>query len=200
MRYNVGEKLPVVSCVVNGDNRLGLTIPLLHDSKQPDSIFMKMLTVTEHHRVANYWETDPENKTCDGYILTDEQGVRWLNQYPRASYGQLSDNGDRQFEYDYSGLSKEQISDMIDKEEQYPLFYELLSEHLCRIHRGLDKLPEGHAKIDELKTLLTATVAKAEETFPGFKYEYVPIVFKKTDGTTESYPHIKEVIITFDGK
>lgn len=200
MRYNVGEKLPVVSCIVNGDGRLGLTIPLLYNSKQPDSIFMKMLTVTEHHRVPDYWEKDPEKKTCDGYILTDEQGVRWLNQYPRAIYGQLSDDGDRQFEYDYGDSSKEQISDMIAKEEQYPLFYELLTEHLRRILRGLDELPEGHAEIAELKTLLAATEAKAKETFPGFKYEYAPIVFEKTDGTTESYPDIKEVIITFDQK
>jgi hypothetical protein len=152
----------------------------------------------EHHKVADYWAKDGEDKRFDGYILTDDKSAKWLNQYPRASYGQVSDAANRQFNRDIKGLSKEQIKSLINDEENEPLVYELLSEHIGRILRGIEQLPHGHEKIPLLNKLLIATEEKARETFPGFKYEYVPIVFKSKDGTETSYPEIKHVVITFD--
>lgn len=60
-------------------------------------IEVKMLTCVEHHKVPNYWdESNPPKLDCDGFIfLDDETGIRWSNQYPRASYGQVSDAADR---------------------------------------------------------------------------------------------------------
>lgn len=60
-------------------------------------IEVKMLTCVEHHKVPNHWaESEPPKLDCDGFIFLDEEnGNRWANQYPRASYGQVSDAGDR---------------------------------------------------------------------------------------------------------
>lgn len=200
MRYQVGQKVPVVACVIKGQKPFGVTIPLLHDDKQPDSVFMKMLTVTEHHRVPNHWESDPEKKDCDGYILSDEQGARWLNQYPRASYGQTTDHADRQFEADLSKASKEEIEKALGNEESYPLFYECLDQCIERILRGIEQLPHGHEKVPQLNRLLMTIEAKAREVFPEFRYEYVPIIFKSNDGSESSYPDIKHVVITINGE
>lgn len=55
----------------------------------------RLLTITEHHKVPGEWSDELE---CDGFIAVDEAGQVWENQYPRASYGQLCDkaNGDFQ--------------------------------------------------------------------------------------------------------
>lgn len=48
-------------------------------------------TVKEHHKVPGDWD---DEKKYDGFIF-DVQGCRGLNQYPKASYGQISDTQDR---------------------------------------------------------------------------------------------------------
>lgn len=60
-------------------------------------IEVKMLTCVEHHKVPNEWdESQPPKLDCDGFIFLDEEsGIRWANQYPYASYGQVSDVADR---------------------------------------------------------------------------------------------------------
>ena len=60
-------------------------------------IEVKMLTCVEHHKVPNHWdESETPELNCDGFIFLDEEnGIRWANQYPRASYGQVSDAADR---------------------------------------------------------------------------------------------------------
>lgn len=198
MRFQIGQQIPVIAFGIKGKHPFGVLTPLLFDSVQPDVISVKMLTVDEHHKVPNHWETDPEKKDCDGYICRDPEGVIWLNQYPRASYGQLSDNCDREFEYNLNGLDEKLVSELIDEEDKYPLRYEMLSVCLDRIMRGIEQLPADSTKSTELKILLTSIEAKAKEMIPGFKYEYVPRVFKNKDGTSESYPDIKHTIIMFD--
>jgi hypothetical protein len=64
--------------------------------EQVQSSEIVYLTVVEHHRVPNSYDQTNE-LTCDGYILETAGGERWFNQYPRASYGQVSDSADRQF-------------------------------------------------------------------------------------------------------
>jgi hypothetical protein len=58
------------------------------------NIFFNELTVTEHHKVSGEWS---DEKQYDGFILKDTQDRVWHNQYPRASYGQLSDSNDGLF-------------------------------------------------------------------------------------------------------
>lgn len=60
-------------------------------------VTIKKLVVIEHHKVRWMYDTDEQEARYDGYILKDEKGDRWVNQYPRASYGQLSDTADRIF-------------------------------------------------------------------------------------------------------
>jgi hypothetical protein len=50
------------------------------------------LECVEHHKVG--WEHAPDDKKYDGFFK-DQDGNLWANQYPRASYGQLDDSGDR---------------------------------------------------------------------------------------------------------
>ena len=52
------------------------------------------LTVVEHHKVPGEWSDALE---YDGYVLRDDNGALWYNQYPYASYGQLDDSYDRVF-------------------------------------------------------------------------------------------------------
>lgn len=62
-------------------------------AKAPE-IFFKQLTVTEHQKVPSEWDDKNAEPTYDGFILKDSEGKEWHNQYPFASYGQLSDAAD----------------------------------------------------------------------------------------------------------
>lgn len=195
MRYQIGQKLLVVAFSLKGHMSLGVTIPLLYDNDQPEKIFILELTVKEHHRVPNHY--DPKNElACDGYVLTDASGTVFHNQYPRANYGQLSDDCDRQFELASLHMSEAEITALLDNEHNCPIYYELLDKSICRILKGIEQLPQGHEKVPHLNRLLIAIEAEARKTFPGFTYEYVPVEFKNNDGTVDSYPDIKHVVIT----
>ncbi len=60
-----------------------------------NKVTIKKLLCKERHKVPN--EHDEKNElTCDGFIFEDETtSVKWLNQYPRASYGQIDESCDR---------------------------------------------------------------------------------------------------------
>lgn len=53
-----------------------------------NSITLTKLTCIEHHRVPGEWDDVVQ---YDGFLFTDPEGNKWANQYPRASYGQISD-------------------------------------------------------------------------------------------------------------
>lgn len=99
MRYSVGQKLWTIGLELVSKktgrtvNSFGFTAPnpeLFEISK----LFFNELTVTEHHRVPGEWSDDVQ---YDGFILNDSEGRVWHNQYPRASYGQISDTCDGLF-------------------------------------------------------------------------------------------------------
>lgn len=101
MRYQIGQKIPVISFLLKGERPDGSTYerPAVHYmpwDEQVVSSEIVYLTVKEHHKVPNAYDQSGE-LSCDGYILETGEGERWFNQYPRASYGQLDDSGDRHF-------------------------------------------------------------------------------------------------------
>lgn len=54
------------------------------------------LTVTEHHKVSSQWDTE-NNLDYDGFKLVDSRNLVWHNQFPKASYGQVTDTQDQIF-------------------------------------------------------------------------------------------------------
>ena len=70
----------------------------------PLSIELFKLKVIEHHKVA--WNINPYGeRRYDGFILSTEEGGIWYNQYPVASYGQVSDVADRRFTINYAKMT-----------------------------------------------------------------------------------------------
>lgn len=128
-RYSVGQQVVGVAAIAAFPGRDGspaykrsfINIPSLwqlqeNGIKVTDFLF-KVLTVSEHHRVPSEYG-DKNELTCDGYILrsTDSNGTErtWHNQFPYASYGQLSDAGDAIFTLDSEEATSEEIDKLLD--------------------------------------------------------------------------------------
>lgn len=96
-RFSVGEKLYAIHFAYEGKKDFGFGMPYLYDDAPISKINIIELTVTEHHKVRGDFDSDQKKPKYDGFILTDKEGNIWHNQYPRASYGQVSDESDRRF-------------------------------------------------------------------------------------------------------
>lgn len=124
-RYSVGQQVVGVAAIAAypGRHRAAphknsiIRIPPLwqlqeNGVKVTDFVF-KVLTVSEHHRVPAEYDEKRE-LTYDGYILRtqgDKGADRvWYNQYPVASYGQLSDIGNSIFTLHAEGATSEEIN------------------------------------------------------------------------------------------
>lgn len=155
-RYSIGEVLYAVCFEYkNRRNRFSTSPPFIWgDAETPAAIHFVKLTVTAHHRVPGDW--DDEIK-YDGYELVDDKGQVYTNQYPRASYGQLSDEGDRRFWL----KSEKGVPDDLPKD------FGLVREFWRNMEDGLKevRLPE------DLRALLTPFrerfLSEFEAAFPG---------------------------------
>ncbi|BCG50189.1 hypothetical protein [Ralstonia phage RP13] len=142
MRFNVGQKIPFVTIQferANGVKEMtgfsGLYQPWDH---KLINIHVVMLECKEHHKVPNYWDNStPPKLDCDGFIFTDDEGTRWLNQYPRASYGQTTDTADRVVSREFpEGTDYKAV---------------LNSDTVCEMELGLHRLGQIHHGIFELE-------------------------------------------------
>lgn len=91
MRYEIGETVYAIRINFEASSFRfhSLYCPWLGDKLS--GLEIKKLVVKEHHKVA--WDQDENNeKKYDGYILEDETGKIWYNQYPTANFGQLDDS------------------------------------------------------------------------------------------------------------
>ena len=52
---------------------------------------LKILKCIEHHKVRGDYDKEDMEPQYDGFVFLDQEGIRWYNQYPRASYGQTND-------------------------------------------------------------------------------------------------------------
>lgn len=99
MRYNLDQKVWTIGLVlVNKENNKPV-FPFGFLRPYPDqfsitNMFFNEVTVVEHHKVSGEWS---DEKQYDGFILKDDQDRVWYNQYPTASYGQVSDDADGLF-------------------------------------------------------------------------------------------------------
>lgn len=169
-------------------------LPFVYGREEiPSEIDLELLTVTEHHLVP--WDQDPkQEKKYDGYLLKDSQGEILSNQYPRASYGQTTDTGDRQFKYhfaddaDYDPIFKT-FNDGTRKVYQYALLSGVIENMTEGLINCINKL-QDHQNISdedkifyaELKGRLTQVLMMIKDAFkekyPDWKYETkrVPLV------------------------
>lgn len=154
MRYNVGEVLH--------------TVKLVHERSNPNRCFFKTyiprgderdgprptvetidLTVEEHHKVPWEFGTDTD-KNYDGYVLKDAEGNVWHNQYPRASYGQISTEGD--YRFDSVRVIGEPVMDKPLENKAYTET-KLLTHFLSELYEGIFQREEYCAKNADYKEL-----------------------------------------------
>lgn len=146
MRYTVGKKYPFILI----QHELYLTVddrqvhlryvdcpgrPYLpwEEGATLLGIALRMLTCAEHHKVPNEWDEKNE-LTCDGFVFKDESdNTVWYNQYPRASYGQISDTNDRRVRLHEPDESK--FKEMFDNETIHCM--EDARYRLGEIHNGI---------------------------------------------------------------
>jgi hypothetical protein len=137
-----------------------------------------VLECIEHHKVPITYADD---RMGDGYIFKDQDGNTFNNQYPIASYGQVSDDNDWLF-YHYDPISKERISyhlfdnyitDLLssiydqsrkEKSDKTNLFLNELREEFFLMVRLYKEFTGDKLKFSSMKTI------KPEET--GFKYSH----------------------------
>lgn len=173
MRYNVGQT--VLFMYVNfiaSEPRLGNLFYPWKDELV--GVNFKKLTCKEHHRVPGDW--DDEIK-YDGYIFSETKDGKeelYNNQYPRASYGQTDDSANWM---------------IIDHTTDDHHYYRDASKHMEIILRGIHDLkerePEWSKALQEHFDNMVKLISEQ-----GFDVKIEPVVFKKLDGTTESYPDI----------
>lgn len=166
---------------LNAENIGMFQQPLLYSDEMPSKINITKLIVTEHHKVYDsYDEKRDILPACDGYILCDADGKMWNNQYPTASYGQLSDEANRRFHR--HATTKEEEENLIKElREKRGSFYEchLLTDVLKKIMKGIKDLGEVTdagdrkeaigQKLALLKQLQEQIVKEFTEAYPEYR-------------------------------
>lgn len=173
MRYQIGQKIPVISFIIKGRRRDGSTYerPAVHFMPWEEHVVSSeivYLTVKEHHKVPLSYDQSGE-LSCDGYILETSDGERWFNQYPHASYGQLDDSADRHFHRENWKESKYR--------HYVSLFHymENLLRGECQLIGSLDWANMLRTQYEELK--------KRYEELTGYVIVYEPSYLLGFDGT-----------------
>lgn len=136
MRFTIGQKLFTIGLVLNSKSTGKLAIHGHFSNPIPSlysvsKIQFNELTITEHHKVAGEWS---DEKEYDGFKAVDKNGLTYSNQYPTASYGQLTDNKNHEFELDLieetyeknSHLGLDQFFESIFAQNLSPYNYELI--------------------------------------------------------------------------
>lgn len=162
MRYQLNQEILTIrfdfSNKFGSNNKCHFTKPMPWNDTVT-KIHLKTLTVSEHHKVPDEWG-DQEVLKFDGFILLDDKGNKWYNQYPYASYGQLNDISDAMFN---DGM-----------------------EEVCDAMRFLDDLARAVRTVENPSVLATHYIDVIEEIekFTGKKIEQHPVVLTTADGKT----------------
>jgi hypothetical protein len=153
MRFEVGQIVPVVNVSFharyNVDQFQAAWMRHYHPAYHLlDGIEVKLLEVTEHHKVASEFDDTPD---CDGFVLRETvTGDIWHNQYPVAVYGQLDDSRDRMVQRKHDHFTKEEADAMSDDEHDAVLRYwpTGLAE-LQSVYRALNGPERDRLEFDE---------------------------------------------------
>lgn len=205
MRYEIGQKIWTVFF----HNLDAFFYPsysqfMPWESATFPEIEFRELTVTEHHKVLNEWANNTDVPDCDGYVLQDDTGRIWHNQFPRASYGQMSDNCDGLFRLflekqrpifdevlEFIGNKREARQNGSTERKQSPHVIEMydLMRELSQINHGAHRLLEqassplndagAFERMHKLNRWYTHIVEQFEAT-TGLKIAHRPITFTNT--------------------
>jgi hypothetical protein len=206
LRYTIGQDYPFVHCkftrsfktskgetIVSRPSSLGLYCPWNEEHTLLD-ISVVMLKCMSHAKVA--WDQDPKGeKKYDGFtfselpISLDPPSRRWFNQYPTASYGQLSTDADRYVHLDWEGCGMS-AKEAIAYEEGPTNRFEMHDgcHFLANLRRGqvtIAKATNGWEP-DEKKQAIEALVAfeqrvhKLMEEAVGKKLKILQVMYERT--------------------
>ncbi len=145
MRFNIGQKIFTIGLVLNSKSTGKLSIHGHFVNPVPNlysvsKIQFNELTITEHHKVSGEWS---DEKEYDGFKAVDKNGLTYSNQYPIASYGQLTDNKNHEFELDLVEETYEKNSHLgLDKFFEN-LFSQNLSPYNYELIRFMNELDGG---------------------------------------------------------
>lgn len=89
---------------------------------------IKEFTCVEHHKVPGEWD---DEKQHDGFIFKDAEGNAWHNQYPRASYGQISTDNDQRL-----WPSNEQADASLKRVNDHMFYFTELPSFMESVLRG----------------------------------------------------------------
>ena len=137
MRYNVGETIYTIFFDIEGRDRLDFFWPYMYNMDQVVKINIVPLIVTKHYKVRGDYDKEDTVPTYDGYVLKDMQGNTWYNQYPRASYGQISDECNQRF---FRHMEKGDLETLRVKNEI--LESHLLTDVVGRVSRGIKSMED----------------------------------------------------------
>lgn len=146
MRYNVGSIYPFIKIEFKAaELRFGnLYLPWCDTLKE---IKLEMLECAEHHKVRSSHEDETAEPTCDGFIFKNmKTRENWHNQYPTASYGQISTDADQRAHRSYEYFDKE-TSDVDDFRD-----YEDAAAFMENIFRGIKQLTEQN-RMEEVNAM-----------------------------------------------
>lgn len=153
--------------------------PLLHSDQQPKKINFAKLVVKSQHAVNHEFQEAGEEKKHEGFLLDDEAGVEFANQYPTHSYSQISNEGDYRFFMHLQ--SNEEYEKKVAVNPNITLEYCMLSHCLERIQTGIRQLgdvlitePEekkrkAREKRAQLVELYDRTVLEFHQTYPEYE-------------------------------
>lgn len=177
MRYQVGEELFTVNFQFEGrDNTWNsrfhvpfLSLPFDAEEKVSGIRFLK-LTVKEHHKVPDHWG-DADKLVGDGFILTSENGSIFHNQYPRAFYGQISNEADRRFTRAIpEEMDIETYRDILAKDSNFIMSSYLLVSFMTEVYNAIDEMEKFHlecaSKFCQLRDMITK---QFEQDFPDYQ-------------------------------
>jgi hypothetical protein len=180
LRYTPGENYPFIHCkfqrrhvLSSGEelwghpSQLSLYAPWNKDHRLLN-LQIVMLKCMFHHKVA--WDQDPEGeKKYDGFVFFEAPvsfnppSRRWFNQYPSASYGQLSTDADYHLYLDWKGCGMS-VKETIALEDSDKGMTELQDgcKFLANIRRGMVTIAKSPDWKDEDKTEAVSALIEFE--------------------------------------
>ncbi len=192
MRYNVDGVVYGIHFDIAGADGLDKTFARLPYMFGKDDAVEKIqiikLTVKEHHKVRWDYDEDNAEPKYDGFLLEDEKGRRWSNQYPTASYEQLSDSADRQFQIYTEG--KENWDKLFEEHAANgdPVEYYLLTNIVRSISQGI-KFHTNEKNGDKRNpSLAKKLIELKEKIFDQFKQEF-NLTMKEEPTELPGYTH-----------
>jgi hypothetical protein len=190
MRFRPNQTLFAVQFTNPGDLEGKTTLhhfhqPLMYNDELPiKSNFVKLL-VAEHHLVYDEYE-DRTKKPAEhnGYLLRGEDGWMFANQYPTASYGQMSDEANRRFnrQLDLPDTNGREALNKFMAENPNTIYsYHLLNDVLEKMVKGIHDLSKHgpdhpryqdiQKKIGLLKQLNQRIIEEFTQAYPTYRIE-----------------------------